>query len=79
MKFYSLIEREKNASVYSASVYSASVYSPRDWIVLMRQFKTKNVTINAELCDHSRFFDVKSYPQQFFNFHQDKNGAPISN
>ena len=69
MKFYSLIEREKNASVYS----------PRDWMVLMRQFKTKNVTINAELCDHSRFFDVKSYPQQFFNFHQDKNGAPISN
>ena len=68
-EIHSLIERENNDSVYS----------PRDWVVLMRQIKTKNVSINAKLLDHSRFFDVEGYAQQFSNFHKDENGTPILN
>ena len=68
-EIHSFIEREKNVSVYS----------PRDWVVLMRQIKTKNVTINAKLPDHSRFLDVKGYAQQFPNFHKDENRTPVLN
>ena len=68
-EIHSLTEREKNVSVYS----------PRDWMVLMRQIKTKNITINAKLLDHSRFLDVKGNAQQFSNFHKDENGTPVLN
>ena len=35
------------------------MYSPRDQMVLMRQTKTKNITINAKLLDLSNFWISK--------------------
>ena len=52
-----------------------SVYSPTDRVVLMRQIKTKNVTKNAKLLDHSKFLDVIWYSKQFSNFRKDENGT----
>ena len=52
-----------------------SVYSPTDRVVLMRQIKTKNVTKNAKLLDHSKFLDVIWYSKQFSKFHKDENGT----
>ena len=40
------------------------MYSPRDQMVLMRQTKTKNITINAKLLDLSNFLDLKRYAQK---------------
>ena len=44
-----LTEREENIFMYS----------PRDQMVLMRQTKTKNITINAKLLDFSNFWISK--------------------
>ena len=49
-----LTEREENIFMYS----------PRDQMVLMRQTKTKNITINAKLLDLSNFLDLKRYAQK---------------
>ena len=49
-----LTEREENIFMYS----------PRDQMFLMRQTKTKNITINAKLLDLSNFLDLKRYAQK---------------
>ena len=68
-EIHSFIEREKDASVDF----------PRDWVVLMRQIKTKNITINAMLLDHSQFLDIKGYIQYFSKFHKDENRSTVLN